>query len=173
MTVGLPMFGVHMYSRVKITYKFRHPECARPRALTSRDVVVCGMDMTGTIVGTVPDGQTHLNFAVYVCVDIVLVTYNTALKIVQPAQSVREASRSQTTRENEKAGQATLVFTFPFKATTSDCRLYIGNLCHIRQGIRGMIYFFPTATQWQTCPVLIAAVAFTARKIGVFFFTWV
>ena len=34
-----------------------------------------------------------------------------------------------------------------------------------------MICFFPTATQWQTCPVSIAAVAFAARKIGFCFST--
>ena len=32
-----------------------------------------------------------------------------------------------------------------------------------------MIFFFPTATEWQTRPALIAAVAFAARRIGVFF----
>ena len=31
-----------------------------------------------------------------------------------------------------------------------------------------MICFSPTATHWQTCPVLIAAVAFAGRKIGFF-----
>ena len=67
------MFGVHIYSKVKKKYKFRHPECARPHALRARAVVVCGMDMTRTTVGTVPDGQTHLIFAVYMCVDTVLV----------------------------------------------------------------------------------------------------
>ena len=69
----------------------------------------------------------------------------------------------------KRAGQATPAFTFPFKATTCDCRLYIGNLRHIRQGLKGMIFFFPTATQWQKCPVLMATVAFAARRIGFFF----
>ena len=32
-----------------------------------------------------------------------------------------------------------------------------------------MISVFPIATQWQTCPDLIAAVAFAAQQIGVFF----
>ena len=59
--------------------------------------------MTGTIAGTVGDGQAHLIFAVYVCVDPVLVTYNTVHNIVQPKQSVREASHTQTTQGNEKA----------------------------------------------------------------------
>ena len=62
--------------------------------------------MTRTIAGTVPDGQTHLIFAVYVCVDTVFVMYNTAQNIVQPKQSVREASRTQTRQENEKAGRS-------------------------------------------------------------------
>ena len=62
--------------------------------------------MTRTIAGTVPDGQANLIFAVYVCVDTVLVTYNTAHNIVQPKQSVREASRTQTTQGNEKAGRS-------------------------------------------------------------------
>ena len=57
--------------------------------------------MTRTIAGTVPDGQTHLTVAVYVCVDTVLVTYNTEHNIVQPKQSVHEASRTQTIQENE------------------------------------------------------------------------
>ena len=34
-----------------------------------------------------------------------------------------------------------------------------------------MIFFFPTATQWQACAVLMAAIAFAARRIGVFFAT--
>ena len=34
-----------------------------------------------------------------------------------------------------------------------------------------MICFFPTATHLQMCPVLIAAVAFAARKIGFVFST--
>ena len=42
----------------------------------------------------------------YVCVDTVLVTYNTAQNIVQPKQSVREASRTPTRQENEKAGRS-------------------------------------------------------------------
>ena len=29
-----------------------------------------------------------------------------------------------------------------------------------------MIFFFRKATQWQACPVLMAAVAFAARRIG-------
>ena len=69
----------------------------------------------------------------------------------------------------KQAGQAAPVFTFPFTATTCDSQLYIGNLRDNFQGIRGMICFFPTATQWQTCPVLIAAVAFAARQIWFFF----
>ena len=36
-------------------------------------------------------------------------------------------------------------------------------------GGRGMIFFSPTATQWQVRPVLMAAVAFAARRIGFFF----
>ena len=63
----------------------------------------------------------------------------------------------------KQAGQNTPVFTFPFTATTCDSRLYIGKLRHNFQAIRGMICFFPTATQLQMCPVLIAAVAFAAR----------
>ena len=106
MTVRLPMFGVHMYSKGKIIYKLRLPECARPRALCSRDGVVCEMDMTRTIAGTVPDGQTHLIFAVHVCVNTDLVTYNTAQSIVPPKQSVHEASRTQTTQGNKKAGRS-------------------------------------------------------------------
>ena len=74
MTCRLPMIGVHMYSKVKLKYKFRHPECAKPRALRSRDVVLIGMDMTRTTAGTVPDGQTDLIFAMYVCADTALVT---------------------------------------------------------------------------------------------------
>ena len=92
------------YSNVKIRYKFRRPECARPRALRSRDVVVLGMHMTRTIAGTLQDGQTHLMFAVYVRVDTVLGTYNTVDNIAQREQSVREAPRNQSTQENEKAG---------------------------------------------------------------------
>ena len=69
----------------------------------------------------------------------------------------------------EQVGQATPVFTFPFTATSCDGPLYTGNLHHIFQRIRGMICFFPTATQWQTCPVLIAAVAFAAQEICFFF----
>ena len=34
-----------------------------------------------------------------------------------------------------------------------------------------MIFFFPTATQWQACPVSMAGVAFAARRIGLFFAT--
>ena len=34
---------------------------------------------------------------------------------------------------------------------------------------RGMIFFFPTATQLQGCPVFMAAVAFATRRIGFFF----
>ena len=77
----------HIYSKVKIEYKFRHPECARPRALRSHNKVVFGMDMTPTIAGTVRDGQTHLIFAVYVCVDTVLVTYNLAHRCALPVAS--------------------------------------------------------------------------------------
>ena len=62
--------------------------------------------MTRTIAGTVPDGQTHLIFAVYVCEDTVLVTYNTAQVIVRQKKSMREASRTQTTQENEEAGRS-------------------------------------------------------------------
>ena len=62
--------------------------------------------MTRTIASTVPDGQTHLIFAMYACVDTVLVTYNTAQNIVQPKQSLREASRTQTTQGNDKAGMS-------------------------------------------------------------------
>ena len=62
--------------------------------------------MERTIAGTVPDGQAHLTFAVYVCVDTVLVTYNTAHNIGQPKQCVREASRTQTTQGNEKSGRS-------------------------------------------------------------------
>ena len=40
MTVGLPMLGKHIYSKVKIKYDFRHPECARPRAPRSRYVLI-------------------------------------------------------------------------------------------------------------------------------------
>ena len=61
--------------------------------------------MTRTIAGTVPDGKAHLIFAVYVCVDTVLVTYNTAHNIVQPKQSVCEASRTQPTQGNEGSRQ--------------------------------------------------------------------
>ena len=106
MTVRLPMLYLHMYSKVKLRYKFGHPECARPRALRSRDVVGCEIDLTRTMAGTVPDGQTHLIFAVYLCVDTVLLTYNTAQNIVQPKQSACEASRTQTKQENEKAGRS-------------------------------------------------------------------
>ena len=73
----------------------------------------------------------------------------------------------------KQAGQATPAFTVPLKVTTCDCRLYIGNLRHICQGVRGMIFSFPKATQWQTFSVLRAAVAFAARMIGVFFSTWI
>ena len=69
----------------------------------------------------VPDGQAHLTFAVYECVDTVLVTYDTVHKIVQPKPSVREASRIQTTQGHKRAVRG--VFTFPFKATTCDCQL--------------------------------------------------
>ena len=100
------MIGVHMYSKVEIKYKFRHPECLRPRALRSRDVLVFGMDMTRTTAGTVPYGQTHLIFSVDVCVDTASVTSHTAQNIVEPKQSVRGASRTQTTQENEKAGRS-------------------------------------------------------------------
>ena len=62
--------------------------------------------MMRTIAGTVLDEEAHLIFAVYVCVDTVLVTYNTVHNIVQPKQSVREASRTQTTQGNEKAGRS-------------------------------------------------------------------
>ena len=96
----------HIYCKVKIKYKCRHPECAGPRALKSRNVVFFGMDMTRTIAGTVPNGQAYSIFAVYVCVDRVFVTYNTAQNIVKPKESVREASRTQTTQENEKAGRS-------------------------------------------------------------------
>ena len=40
MTCRLPMISVHMYSKVKIQYEFGHLECAKPRALRSRDVLV-------------------------------------------------------------------------------------------------------------------------------------
>ena len=70
---------------------------------------------------TVPDGQAHLTFAVHVCVDTVLVTYNRVQNIVQPKPSVREASRTQTRQLHKTAVRP--AFTFPFKATTCDCRL--------------------------------------------------
>ena len=38
-------------------------------------------------------------------------------------------------------------------------------------GVRGMIFIFSTATQWQACPVLMAAVAFAAQRIGFLFST--
>ena len=62
--------------------------------------------MTPTIVGTVPDKQTHLIFAVYVCVDTVFVTYNTAQNIVERKESERKAWHTQTTQQNEKAGRS-------------------------------------------------------------------
>ena len=71
MTSRIPISVKHIYCKVKIKHKFGHPECARPRALKSRNIVVFAMDMTRTIAGTVPDGQTHSIFAVYVCVDTV------------------------------------------------------------------------------------------------------
>ena len=37
------------------------------------------------------------------------------------------------------------------------------------KGGRGMIFFVPTATQWQACPVLMAAVALAAGRIGFLF----
>ena len=66
--------------------------------------MVCAMDMSGKIAGTVPDA--HLIFAVYVCVDTVLVTYDTVHSIVGQRGSVCEASRTQTTQEKEKAGRS-------------------------------------------------------------------
>ena len=43
---------------------------------------------------------------VYVCVDTVLIRYNTAWDIVPRKQSMRQASRTPTTQENEKAGRS-------------------------------------------------------------------
>ena len=77
-----------------------------PDAKREMNIIVCGMDMTRNIAGTVPDGQAHMIFAVYVCVDTVLVTYNTVHNIVQPKQSVRQASRTKTKQGNEKAGRS-------------------------------------------------------------------
>ena len=114
--------------------------------------------------GTVPNGQTHLIFQVYVCVDTVLFRYNTVKNIAHGNnQRARPHALKPRIKMKKQAGQATPVFTFPLTATTCDSRLYIGNLRDILQAIRGMICFFPTATQWQTCAVLIAAVAFAAR----------
>ena len=62
--------------------------------------------MMRAIAGTVPEGKTDLIFAVYVCVDTTLVTYNTAQNIVQQNQSVRKALRTQTTHGNENAGRS-------------------------------------------------------------------
>ena len=42
----------------------------------------------------------------YVCVDTLLVTYDRVHNIVQRKQSVRKASRTQTTQRNEKAGRS-------------------------------------------------------------------
>ena len=78
MTVRLPMSGETHILQTERKYNFRHPDCASPHALSSRYVLIFGMDMTRTIAGTVPDGQTHLIFPVYVCVDTVFVRYNTA-----------------------------------------------------------------------------------------------
>ena len=68
--------------------------------------------------------------------------------------------------------QAAPPFTFPFQATTCVCRSCIGNfvvMSVVIMGGRGMIFFFPTATQSQTCPVLMPAVAFAARRIELFY----
>ena len=62
--------------------------------------------MTRNIAGAVPDGQAHSNFAVYACVDTMLVTYDTVHSIVQRKQSVRKASCTETTQGNERAGRS-------------------------------------------------------------------
>ena len=68
--------------------------------------MVYGVDMTRKTAAAVPYGQAQLTFAVYVCVDTVLVTYDRAHNIVQRKQSVREASRSQATPGNKSAGRS-------------------------------------------------------------------
>ena len=62
--------------------------------------------MTRKTASTVPYWQVHLISAVYVCVDTVLVTYDTVHSIVEGKKSVREASHTQTTQGNEKAGRS-------------------------------------------------------------------
>ena len=111
-----PCLVKDIHSIVKIKYKFRHLECARPRALCSRYVVVYGVDMTRKTAVAVPYRQAHLIFAGYVCVDTVLVTYNTVHNIVQRKESVREASRTQMIQGNEKTGRSGYVGIYiPFQ----------------------------------------------------------
>ena len=66
--------------------------------------MVYWVDMRRKTAGAVPYYQAHLILAVYVCVDTVLITYDTVHNIIQRKQSVREASHTQTTQGNEKAG---------------------------------------------------------------------
>ena len=71
---------------------------------------------------------------VYVCVDAAMVAYETVYNIVQGKNQCATPRALQPHKELKKrAGQATPPFTFPFKATTFDCPLYIGNL---RRNIR-------------------------------------
>ena len=78
MTVRLPILGETHILQSKKKDKFRHPDRARPRALRSGYLLIFRIDITRTIAGTVPDRHTHLIFQVYVCVDTVLVRYDTA-----------------------------------------------------------------------------------------------
>ena len=82
---------------------------------------------------------------------------------------MREASRTQTTQGNEKASRSGYAGIYvPFQGYHSVTFVVMSVVI---MGGRGMIFFFPTATQWQACPVLMAAVAFAARRIGFFFLT--
>ena len=65
-----------MYCKVKIKYKFRHPECARPRALRSRYALNL-QNVNNAYNRRYSTRRTNtFFFLVYVCVDTMLVRYN-------------------------------------------------------------------------------------------------
>ena len=70
----------------------------------------------------------------------------------------------------KQAGQATPAFTFPFKATTCDCRLYIGNLRHICHGGKGNDFLFSNSHAMADVSNFNGGRSLRCPKDRVFFF---
>ena len=156
-----------MYTTVQIKYNIRHPECLRPRAVQSGNVILFRERYDSSDCRC----STILRSTFVLCCTLVQTQrWSHITRCPTSSNGKNQCARPRALKPDKKmkqgAGNATSAFTIPFKATTSDGGLYIRNLRRnvcCNHGGQGTVFLFSNSHSMPGVCSLNGAVAFSKQ----------